>query len=72
MGMKAREKRERREQLAAVAWSMAASGDRLDVICLMLQRHADEVWRLLDLHQRRLRNGALSGCGAVRYGRATQ
>lgn len=53
--MTKRDKRERREQLAAVAWSMVESGDRLDVICLMLQRQADEVWRLLELHARRRR-----------------
>lgn len=53
MGQTKRDRRERREQLAAVAWSMAEAGDRLDVICLMLQRPADEVWRLLELHQRR-------------------
>ena len=53
MGQTQRDRRERREQLAAVAWSMAEAGDRLDVICLMLQRPADEVWRLLKLHARR-------------------
>ena len=55
MGQTKRDRHERREQLAAVAWHMAEAGDRLDVICLMLQRQADEVWRLLELHARRRR-----------------
>ena len=53
MAMTKRDRRERREQLAAVAWQMADRGSILRVICLMLCRPADEVWRLLELHQRR-------------------
>lgn len=55
MGQTARDRRERREQLAAVAWHMVEAGNRLDVICSMLQRPAYEVWELLELHQRNRR-----------------
>lgn len=53
MAMTKRDRRERREQLAALAWSMAAQDLRLCEICRLLFRPADEVWRLLELHQRR-------------------
>lgn len=53
--MTKREKNERREQLAALAWSMAAQDLRLCEICRLLFRPADEVWRLLELHARRRR-----------------
>lgn len=53
--MTKRERMERREQLAALAWSMAAQDLRLCEICRLLFRPADEVWRLLELHQRRRR-----------------
>lgn len=53
MGQTKRDRHERREQLAALAWSMAAQDLRLCEICRLLFRPADEVWRLLELHSRR-------------------